>query len=247
MGAQRIAEFVEFLCKLDPGMRSRMRGATESELDELERLAGQRFCSSYRQFMLCFGKTGTDALSPFLTELSFSIEEAAEHYHELREFGSELPAGVVFLWRNDDVDFHLSQLEAPEGDPKVIQINLYEPEHLYYINDHMGTFEPMLFVEAFTSLRMEKFVHNSFVSFPEEPTDTAEWIRNCRKIAEELKFSCISQSIGLAAVFDRDDASIWAGRHNADSHSHIWVASDDDKGAKRIARIFADNMGGYMD
>lgn len=247
MGAQRIDEFVEFLCKLDPDMKSRMRGATETELDELERLAGSRFCSSYRRFMLYFGHTETDALSPFLTELSFSIEEAAEHYHELREFGSEPPAGVVFLWRIDDADFHLLQSEDPEGDPKVIQINLYEPEHLYYINDHMGTFEPMLFVEAFTSLRMEKFEHNSFVSFPEEPTDTAEWMRHCRKIAEELKFSCIPQSIGLAAVFDRDDASIWAGRHNEDSHSHIWVASDDDKEAKRIAEIFTDNMEEYVD
>lgn len=249
MGSLRIDEFVDYLLKLEPKFATRMKGASTSEIEVLEELAGVAFCSSYRQFLKHFGKTDVGALNPFFYDYSFSINDAAEYYQQLREAKVVSPKSLVFLLHSrHEFDWYLQQPADKDGYPQIVQADLYGPEQPPRISALFESFEKTLFTEAFITLRLRRFEHQLSIGVQRRTRpDPDTLMKKCREIASRLGFACIPQSVGIGAAYDRGDAALLMGRPFPTYPFSCWVGTDNEREAKRIAEIFSDALDGYIE
>lgn len=249
MGSLRIDEFVDYLLKLKPTFATKMEGASTSEIEGLEGLADVAFCSSYRQFLKHFGKTDVGALNPFFYDYSFSINDAAEYYQQLREAKVVPPKSLVFLLQGrHEFVWYIQQPADKDGDPAIVQADLYGPEQPPLISVLFESFEKTLFTDAFIALRLRRFEHQLSICVQRGTRpDPDTLMKKCRDIASRLGFACIPQSVGIDAAYDRGDASIVMGRTFPIDPFSCWVGTDNERKTKRIAEIFSDALDGYIE
>lgn len=248
MGSLRIDEFVDYLLKLEPKFATKMKGASTSEIEALEGLADVVFCSSYRQFLKHFGKTDVGALNPFFYDYSFSINDAAEYYQQLREAKVVSPKSLVFLLHGrHEFDWYLQQPADKDGDPQIVQADLYGQEQPPRIRVLFESFEKTLFTEAFIELRLSRFKHQQSACARPETAPPDALMKKCRDIAFRLGFACIPQSVGIHTAYDRGDAALLTGRTFPIDPFCCWVGTDNERETKRIAEIFSDALDGYIE
>ena len=249
MGSLRIDEFIDYFLKLKPTFATKIKGASTSEIEALERLADVPFCSSYRQFLKHFGKTDVGALNPFFYDYSFSINDVAEYYKQLQEAKVVSPKSVVFLLHGRHMfDWYLQQPVYKEGDPAIVQADLYGSEQPPPIRVLFESFEKTLFTDAFIALRLSRFEHQPSICVQRGTRpDPDTLMKKCRDIASRLGFACIPQSVGIQAAYDRGDAALLLGRTFPIDPFSCWVGTDNKREAKRIAEIFSDALDGYIE
>jgi hypothetical protein len=247
MGSQRIDEFVEFFLKLEPKFETAMTGASPQDITILQEVAGVDFCASYRRFLHYFGRTNTGVLNPFLWDYSFSIDDATEFYRELREENMTSPDSVVFfLHGRHEFDWLLRQPVDREGDPEIVMADIYGAQQPPALEVLFSSFEQKLFNEAFNTLRLGRFDHQQSVLVPKTERNPNPLMEKAHTIALQLGFSCISQSVGIEADYDRVDAALSVGRmHPVDPFS-CWIGATNEREAKRLAQVLCDNLGGYV-
>jgi hypothetical protein len=89
-------DFLPFVLHYDPDFRSRIRGATASEIDQLEELVGLSLPQDYRTYLTLMGHYD-DGLDLFVDAHAF-LRDVREYYAECKADGDEpAPPGYVMV------------------------------------------------------------------------------------------------------------------------------------------------------
>jgi len=235
MGTESTASVIAYLRSLAPEFfAARMRGASETEILRLERVAGLRMSDGHREFLRAAGKTPARVLNPFLKDRDFCIETLVTEYEHLRREGASLPPGIVYFSSSEITGSNIFLRHGPDSsdDPEIGDI---APETGQFIPLDAGHFESYLRWHAF-HFRMNQLDHELHVR-PLWNADKERWEGNpdkCREILESQGFQRLFIVGGNSECFDHEGVAVALYHDGA-----MAMAGDDPDALMRRAEVMA--------
>lgn len=227
--------FFNYVKRFDNNFKTRIVGASFSEIAQLETLLGRPLPDYYKQFLLYMGHSDRELSLAY--QGSTDIAEVIKYYEFLVKYGEEEewppPADCILIGTGDvsvgDICLQMDQSEEPrvvfamEGD----MIGLYAE-----------TLEKLLFRNAFVKYRLRLLPKSGvYRSGPlERVFDPA------RSVAVKLNFVLQWFSDGAGICGERADAAILIEQYQ---ETGIWIciAAQDKREVERIGNVFVNQLG----
>ncbi|MEZ4428784.1 MAG: SMI1/KNR4 family protein [Nannocystaceae bacterium] len=248
MSAQQIHEVMEYIGRLDPGVRSRMVGASDAEISTLEALAGVKLCASHRAWLQHLGNTPFNALAPLFYDYSFAIADAQEFYARIGPEPTAMLGRAAFLFHHEiDEMLYTVQPDDPEEDPPLTDIpfddnGLPAP----YESLHDPSFAAWIVYEAFSDLFVYRQEHQFELMPREDPSVSPDALREeIEAIAARLGFTRVPQSRGTYLLYERGDVVLEFGKSEWTAFG-VGVAGSDERRVRHVVELLHDRYGGSV-
>jgi hypothetical protein len=240
-------ELIEFISHYDPQYPTKIRGATEAEIAELERLIGRKLPSRYKEFLHHMGRGMGDFEVP---ETNFSIERVVRFY---RGKGRErVPARYVFIAAHEE-DPYSSYYQDCGGSEEVADCKIVRAEigedfsNAESLSSAYPSLEDMLFLLSFQVKRMSYLPHRAFLQTSwgtpgQEPGEAGTLtLEELEVLMPRLGFQKLSYTSPMNPMFERGDAAFYAHRASNKGVLSAELAAANEKERDRLLEIIRDN------
>jgi hypothetical protein len=221
MGTESTATIIAYLRSLAPEFfATRMRGASEAQIQRLEQAAGLRMSDGHREFLRAMGTTPARVLNPFLNDRDYCIDTLVAEYEYIRREEIVLPPGVVYFSSSEITGSNIFlRLGASRSDDP--EIGDLDSETGEFGRLDAGHFESYLRWHAF-GFRMDQLEHEIHVR-PAWNAEEERWEGDpdkCRELLEAQGFERVFiigtnsecyEIEGVAASLYHDGAMAMAG------------------------------------
>lgn len=246
-------DFLAFCSRYSPGFDKKITGASNADVDRLERLAGSKLPPEYRSFLECMGRTPSKALGPFLEHVTYGVAAVEEYY---RDPPLPVPRSAIYLWTyefdspnliflpvesNTDGGRPLLQFGWPV-DPNTGQFVDKDPQKVI-VSDGLL---PFLYGEAFEEIRRPSLRFGVAL----EEANIASKPDERLAVGRRKRFSALMGQLGFTLVpymernmllFNRDDAAaaMASEPYAADS---AYVGANSERECAHLAELLIDNL-----
>jgi len=240
-------ELIEFISQYDPEYRQKIRGATEAEIAELERLVGRKLPTRYKDFLRHMGRGMGDFEIP---ETNLSIDRIERFY---RGKGRErVPARYVYIAAHEEdpySSYYYDCVSAEEtADCAIIRAEIGQD---FSSADNLlpafPSLQDMLFLFSFQVKRMSYLPHRAFLqtSWGSPQQDPGQegtlTLEELEELMPRLGFQKLPYTTPRNPMFERGDAAFYAHRPTEEAALSAEIAASSEKERNRLLEIIRDN------
>jgi len=240
-----IQELLAFISRYEPGFPQRIRGATEKEIEKLERLAGQPMPAAYREFLAAMGKDAGDSHSGN-EDLRFQL---VLRFYEM--YGKSWSRDYVFIGQlnvEPPVDYYLELSEPNAPDGRVVGVDQGGRPARDEVWPYFPSLKDMLFSRAFYNLRVARLPYRKTFT-PRlvnqkgggEP-EVATTLGAVSEVAIKLGFRKLPYTTPRNPMFERRDAVLLGNQHPHGDGFSFELAADKENELNKMTHIIRDNL-----
>lgn len=240
-----IQELVSFISQYDPEFPRKIRGASQQEIEKLERLASRPMPAAYREFLANMGKDAGNSHAP---EETFRIQLVLGFYETHGKSWSQDYLFIGQLRVEPPVDYYLELSGPGVADGRVVGVDQGERPTRGSAWPYFPSLRDMLFSRAFHTLRVlrmqyrKTFTPRLVRSKGQEDPEVATTLNSVSGLALRLGFQKLAFTSERNPMFDRGDAVILGNQHPHGDGFSFELASNSEFELKKLEQIVRDHL-----
>jgi hypothetical protein len=227
-----IAEFIRYVSLRDPSFPGRIAGASDQEIDTLERLASRRLPDSYKEFLSFMGHNDADLRLAW--DCTTDISAISSYYKEEVHRGEEIvPSNCIVVGLGGTIVEEISLRLDGGGEPTVVISGGGEVEALY-----AESLPKLLYRRAFAKYNWTTSPHRAaYVN-----AIRAKQLLQAERRASEMGFHTCWFSDAIAYCGEQEGASVTITQFEGDGLV-VQIAARNESELSRMGQIFASRLG----